>query len=187
MKSNIEKILKIIALLLLWTVFSPLFLFFALRWKIVGKGWKIALFVLSPFMTVVYLLLTILVMWGYSEYDRKYGYSSNKAIERITGVEFPKLDIQEYNKGEKSFNGDYSDSFVLEMENELSESTFKVLDSLATSSNTHWSFYNGEYRYSLMWGNGAVTPNGESPNEDRTFSLSFKKGSRIVNLSTGMW
>ena len=122
MKSNVEKIFKIIALILLWTVFSPLFLFFALRWKIVRKGWNTAIFVISPFMTVVYLLLTILVMWGYSEYDRKYGYSSNKAIERITGVDFPKLYIVEYNKGMKSFNGDYTDSFELEMETELKES-----------------------------------------------------------------
>lgn len=187
MKSNIENILKIIALLLLWVLFSPLFLFFALRWKIVRKGWSTALFVISPFMTIVYFLLTILVVWGYSEYDRKYGYSNNKVIERITGVEFPKLYIQEYNKGMKSFNGDYSDSFVLEMESELSESAYMVLDSLVVADNTNWSFYNGEYRFSLMWGNGMVTPDGESSNEDRTFYLSFKKGSRIMNLDTGMW
>ena len=87
----------------------------------------------------------------------------------------------------KSFNGDYSDFFVLEMESELSESAYMVLDSLVVADNTNWSFCNGEYRFSLMWGNGMVAPDGESSNEDRTFYLSFKKGSRIINLDTGMW
>lgn len=87
----------------------------------------------------------------------------------------------------KFFNGDYSDSFVLEMESELSESAYMVLDSLVVADNTNWSFYNGEYRFSLMWGNGMVAPDGESSNDDRTFYLSFKKRSRIMNLDTEMW
>ena len=186
MKSNLENILKVIVLILSWIIFSPFLLFFAHKWKLIGKGWRIILFILSPFMAIMYFLLTILIVWGCSEYDRKYGYTNNKTIERITGVEFPKLDIQKYNKGIKSFNGDYSDTFVLEMESELSESTYMILDSLSSGS-THWSFYDGEYRFSVMWGNGAVAPNGENPNEDRTFSLSFKKGNRLVYLSTGMW
>ena len=79
----------------------------------------------------------------------------------------------------KSFNGDYSDFFVLEMESELSESAYIVLDSLVAADNINWSFYNGEYRFSLMWGNGMVAPDGESPHEDRTFSLSFKISSNL--------
>ena len=187
MKTNIEKILKFVVLLLLWALFSPLFLFLTIRWKIMVKGWRTALFALSPFMLFVYFMLTVLVVWVYSEYNRKFGYSSNSAIERITGVDFPRLNIIEYNKGIKSFNGDYTDSFVLEMESKMSESTYRVLDSLALSNNSYWSFYDGEYRFSIIWGNGAVAPEGEDPNEDRTLSLSFKKGCRIVNLSTGMW
>ena len=58
---------------------------------------------------------------------------------------------------------------------------------MVVADNTNWSFYNGEYRFSLMWGNGKVAPDGESSHEDRTLYLSFKKGSRIMNLDTGMW
>ena len=48
-------------------------------------------------------------------------------------------------------------------------------------------FHDDEYSYSIMWGNGLPAPKGESEEDDGMFSLSFKKGSKIINLSHGSW
>ena len=108
-------------------------------------------------------------------------------IERITGVAFPEVDIIDYEKGESGFLGDYSDKLILEMEEELGESTYHYLDSIINSGDTGWSKHEDEYSYSIMWGNGLPTPKGESEEDDGMFSLSFKKGSKIINLSHGSW
>ena len=108
-------------------------------------------------------------------------------IERITGVAFPEVDIIDYEKGRPSFTGDYSDELTLEMEHELSESTYHYLDSIINSGKTEWSKRDDKYSYSIMWGNGLPAPKGESEEDDGMFSLSFKKGSKIINLSHGSW
>ena len=76
---------------------------------------------------------------------------------------------------------------TLEMENDLSESTYHYLDSVISEGNTNWSKHNDEYRYSTMWGNGLPAPKGENEEDDMTFSLSFKAGCKIVTLNYGAW
>ena len=73
------------------------------------------------------------------------------------------------------------------MEEELNESTYHYLDSIINSSKTGWSKRDDEYNYSVMWGNGLPAPKGESEEDDGMFSLSFKRGSKIINLSHGSW
>ena len=157
------------------------------RWKLIGKKVRILLLLISPLMLIVYFIIFLLALQGYYDYQRKYHFADNGVIERITGVAFPKVDIIDYEKGESSFLGDYSDKLTLEMEEELSESTYHYLDSVISTGNAEWSKCDDEYSYSIMWGNGLPTPKGESEEDDGMFSLSFKKGSKIINLSHGSW
>ena len=73
------------------------------------------------------------------------------------------------------------------MEEELDESTYHYLNSIINSGNTQWFMHDDEYSYSIMWGNGLPAPEGESEEDDGMFSMSFKKGSKIINLSHGSW
>lgn len=187
MKGRLVKIICWLTLLFSWLTISPLFIYLARKWKMIGKKTRILLLVISPLMLILYLIIALLVMQGYSDYQRKYRFADNEAIERITGVAFPKVDIIDYQKGGSSFNGDYSDELILEMEEELSESTYQYLDSIISTGNAEWSKCDDEYSYSIMWGNGLPAPKGESEEDDGMFSLSFKKGSKIINLSFGSW
>ena len=187
MKRIIIKITQGLTLLLSWLTISPLFVYLASRWKLIGKKVRILLLLISPLMLIVYFIIFLLALQGYFDYQRKYHYADNEVIERITGVVFPEIDIIDYKKGESGFLGDYSDKLTLEMEEELGESTYHYLDSIINNGNTEWSKRDDEYSYSIMWGNGLPAPKGESEEEDGMFSLSFKKGSKIINLSHGSW
>lgn len=57
-------------------------------------------------MLIVYFILFLLALQEYDDYRRKYKFANNEAIERITGVAFPELDIIDYQKDKRSFLGD---------------------------------------------------------------------------------
>ena len=187
MKQIIIKITQWLTLLLSWLTISPLFVYLANWWKLIGKKVRILLLLISPLMLIVYFIIFLLALQGYFDYQRKYKFANNEAIERITGVAFPELDIVEYKKDNRGFLGDYNDKLILEMEDELSESTYHYLDSIISNGDTGWSKRDDEYSYSIMWGNGLPAPKGESEEDDGMFSLSLKKGSKIINLSHGSW
>ena len=187
MKQIIIKITQWITLILIWLIISPLFVYLAKRWNLIGKKIRILLLLISPLMLIVYFILFLLGLQGYDDYQRKYKFANNETVERITGVAFPELDIVEYKKDNRGFLGDYNDKLTLEMEDELSESTYHYLDSIIKSGNTKWFKHGDKYSYSIMWGNGLPAPKGESEEDDGMFSLSLKKGSKIINLSHGSW
>ena len=187
MKRIITKITQWLALLFSWLTISPLFVYLANKWKLISKKVRILLLLISPLMLIVYLIIFLLALQGYFDYQRKYHFADNEVIERITGVAFPEVDIVDYEKGKSSFLGDYSDKLILEMEEEMREATYHYLDSIIKSGDTGWSKRDDVYSYSIMWGNGLPAPKGESKEEDGMFSLSFKKGSKIINLSHGSW
>ena len=187
MKALLVKIIQWLTLLLSWLTISPLFIFLARKWQLIGKKVRILLLLISPLMLIVYLIIFLLALQGYDDYRRKYRFADNEVIERITGVTFPELDIIDYKKNMRGFLGDYKDRLTLEMEDELSESTYHFLDSIISAGNTQWFKHDDEYSYSIMWGNGLPAPKGESEEDDGMFSLSFKKGSKIINLSHGSW
>ena len=187
MKETLVKITRSLTLLLSWLTISPLFIYLARKWQLIGKKVRILLLLISPLMLIVYFITFLLALQGYDDYQRKYRFANNKTIERITGVAFPELDIIDYKKDNRGFLGDYKDKLTLEMENELSESTYHYLDSIINAGNTQWFKHGDEYSYSIMWGNGLPAPKGESEEDDGMFSLSFKKGSKIINLSHGSW
>ena len=118
MKQVIIRFAQWLTLLLSWLTISPLFVYLASRWKMIGKRVRILLFLISPLLLIIYSLSAII---GYYDYHRKYHFADNEVIERITGVAFPEVDIIDYEKGRPSFTGDYSDELTLEMEHELKE------------------------------------------------------------------
>lgn len=154
------------------------------------QGWwrRIVKWLYNGIAILPLLAVAALFMWQwYTDYSRKHRFADNDTIERITGVAFPELEIIDYKKGQAGFTGDYSDELTLEMEEELSESTYHYLDSIISAGNAEWSKSNNEYSYSRMWGNGLPAPEGESDDEDITLSLSFRKGSMIITLNSGSW
>ena len=187
MNKLLVKILQWLTLLLSWLTISPLFIYWARKWRLIGKKVRILLLLISPLMLIGYFILFLLALQGYDDYRRKYKFANNEAIERITGVAFPELDIIDYKKDNRGFLGDYKDRLTLEMEDDLSESTYLYLDSIINAGNTQWFKHGDEYSYSIMWGNGLPVPKGESEEDDGILSLSFKKGSKIINLSHGSW
>ena len=187
MQALLAKTIKWITLLLSWLTISPLYIFLARKWQLIGKKVGILLLLVSPLMLIGYFILFLLPLQGYDDYRRKYRFASNEAIERITGVAFPKVYLIDYKKDNRGFLGDYKDKLTLELEDELSESTYHYLDSIISVGNTRWFKHDDEYSYSIMWGNGLPAPKGESEEDDGMFSLSLKKGSKIINLSHGSW
>ena len=187
MKQIIIKITQWLALLLSWLTISPLFVYLANKWKLISKKVRILLLLISPLMLIVYFIIFLLALQGYFDYQRKYHYADNEVIERITGVAFPEVDIIEYKKDNGGFLGDYKDELTLEMEDELSEAIYHYLDSIISAGNTEWSKHDDEYSYSIIWGNGFPAPKGEDDEEDMMFSLSTKKGSKIVTIEYGAW
>ena len=187
MKTLLVRTIQWLTLLLSWLTLSPLFFYLARKWQLIGKKVRMMLLLISPLMLIGYFILFLLALQEYYDYQRKYRFANNETIERITGVAFPELSIIDYEKGEAGFTGDYNDMLTLEMENDLSESTYHYLDSVISVGNTNWHKRNDEYIYGTVWGNGLPAPEGENEEEDIMFSLSFKAGSKIINLSHGSW
>ena len=187
MKALLVRTIQWLTLLLSWLTLSPLFFFLARKWQLIGKKVRMSLLLISPLMLIVYAVAVLFILQGYNNYRIRHHFASNEVIERITGVPFPKLNIIDYEKGDAGFLGDYNDMLTLEMENDLSKSTYHYLDSVISAGDTNWSKHDDEYRYSIMWGNGLPAPKGENEEDDMTFSLSFKAGSEIVTLNYGAW
>ena len=134
----VVKTLRWLTLLLSWLTISPLFIFLARKWQLIGKKVRILLLLISPLMLIGYFILFLLALQGYDDYQRKYRFANNETIERITGVAFPEVDLIDYKKDNRGFLGDYKDKLILEMKDELSESTYHYLDSIISVSNTQW-------------------------------------------------
>ena len=187
MRQIIIKITKWLTLILSWLTISPLFIYLASKWQMIGKKVRILLLLISPFMLIVYSIIPLFIRKGYIDYKRKYYFADNEVIERITGVAFPKFELIDYKQGDVNFPGNYKDRLILEIKDDLSESTYYYLDSIINCNTTRWSKCDNEYSYEIWWGNGLSAPQGESEEEGKMLSLSFKKGSKIVTLHSGSW
>lgn len=85
---------------------------------------------ISPLFLIAYLFI---FAWGYDayvNYQRKYYFTDEDRIERITGIRLPDMDIVEFNKAKSGFIGDYSDRIHVEFEKIPSEGVYQTLDSL---------------------------------------------------------
>ena len=187
MKSTLIKITRWLTLLCSWLTLSPLFLYLARKWKMIGKKVSILLLMISPLMLIAYLIITLCTVYVYFEYIKGNRFADNEVIERITGVPFPELEIIDRGNGTRSINGDYTDWLTLEMEEDLSEKTYHHLDSIIECNNTGWRKENDEYHFYTLWGNGCPAPEGEDEEDNVTFSLPMKKGSKVVTITYGAW
>ena len=70
---------------------------------------------------------------------------------------------------------------------DISEKTYQTLDSLITTDKTSWRKKGNIYLFSVMWGNGMPTPEGENDEEDRTFSIAIENGNNKATINSGMW
>ena len=140
----------------------------------------------SPLFIIVYLFIFICGYATYLDYERKYYFTDENRIERITGVRFPYMDIVEYQQS-KSRMMDYSDQLVVEFVRIPSGKVYQMLDSLIETRTTGWRKNGETYIFSTMWGNGLPAPKGESEDEDRSFSISFGKGSKRATINSSMW
>ena len=93
MNKLLVKIIRWLTLLFSWLTISPLFFYLAREWKMIGKKVRILLLLISPLMLIVYIIIYWVALDEYNAYQRKYRFANNEAIERITGVAFPKLDL----------------------------------------------------------------------------------------------
>ena len=166
-------LIKAIALLLSWFTFSPLLLILDGRWKLLPKWLRVVLFVLSPMMLIIVVVLALIVQADYSYYSRRHFVKSD-VIENITGVSFPKYTVVE----RRSIWCDY---FMLEFERMPDEAFYKELDE-------HFDcFEPGKYSYSAIWGNGMEAPKGESAKDDISFSIDIERGSKSFHIRVGEW
>jgi hypothetical protein len=166
-------LIKAIALLLSWFTFSPLLLILDGHWKLLPKWLRVVLFVLSPMMLIIVVVLALLVQADYSYYSRRHFVKSD-VIENITGVSFPKYTVVE----RRSIWCDY---FMLEFERMPDEAFYKELDE-------HFDcFEPGEYSFSAIWGNGIEAPKGESDKDDISFSIDIARGSKTFHIRVGEW
>lgn len=167
MKPN--TIIKSITLLLSWLTLSPLLLILDGRWKLLPKWLRVALFVLSPLMLILYIVIGVVAYLGYQEYWRKHHFVRRQVIENITGVKMPKFKLVEYEKRNGFFNRDYLDSFILEFR-EMPDSTF-----YQTLRDNGFEYYDGCYHFYRNWGSGLVedevVPKGESGNYDFSMTI----------------
>ena len=154
-------------------------------------GFKARKVIINVAIAIVPNRLSIcLFAWGYDayvDYQRKYYFTDNDKIERITGVRFPDMEIIEYSEGKRGFTGDYSDRLIVEFEEVPAEKVYQTLDSLVDTGKTGWRMNDSAYVFSATWGNGMLAPKGESDNEDRSFGISFSKGSKKAMIHSGMW
>ena len=166
-------LIKAIALFLSWLTLSPLMLILDGRWKLLPKWLRIVLFVFSPMMMIIVVVLALLVQADYSYYSRRHFVESD-VIENITGVSFPKYTVLE----RRSTRCDY---YTLEFERKPDEAFYKELDERFDS------YEPGKYSYSAIWGNGIKAPKGESDKDDISFSIDIEKGSRTFHVRVGEW
>lgn len=168
-------LIKAIALFLSWLTLSPLMLILDSRWKLLPKWLRIVLFVLSPMMLIIVVVLALLVQMDYSYYSRRH-FVKSSVIENITGVSFPKYRVVDRRSTWNSY-----DNFTLEFKRMPDEAFYKELDE-------HFDcFEPGKYSYSAIWGNGLEAPKGESDEDDISFSIEVEKGSKMFHIRVMAW
>lgn len=114
-------------------------------------------------------------------------YAEKERLQRITGVVFPDFTVVDYKRGERSFQGDYTDEVTIEFKATPSDEFYQTIDSLINMPNSDWSKKEQHYSYGRIWGNGLPAPEGEDDEEDMTFNISFEKGSKQATLTYGAW
>lgn len=158
------------------------------------KKWqRIVLMLISPLFLLIYALILLLIgiiiyLCQPSFYGGKSGYGDGnyfvdtERIERITGASLYFNDIVDAEFGEPSFNGDYSNTYMVVLEK---RPDYAALDSLVSVG--RWQKYEDGYHFSAIWGNDLPAPEGEDPNEDRMLRIRIPFDSDTISMTTGKW
>ena len=102
-KISFKKIAQIAITFISWLTISPLFCSFAKRYQLLPKVWRVILLLVSPlFLLFYYVMAFVIPIASYFIYDAyfvKYRFADNDVLERITGLEFPEVEIRKYYRG----------------------------------------------------------------------------------------
>ncbi len=187
MKKTFVEIAHWLKRLFEWVALYPLETYLTRKFS----GWKqkMLLFLIKLLRSIIFMIIVISCVKGCFDYNRKHQFADNEILENITRVPFPDVEIVDYKKGKFTLRGGYCDQLTLEMEEEMSESTYCRIDSIIDNQDEDsmggWSKSDdGYYRFSTIWGGLIPAPDGVSGG-DMDFSLSIKKGSKIVTLTYG--
>lgn len=131
------------------------------------------------------IFLLLLGLYVYSEWIWEKWPTDR--IERVTGVRVPEYKVVEYDKGKRYFTGDYEDRYEIEFKTIPSDDLYDKIDSMIADGNTGWRKEGKRYSFSVMWGNGFPTPEGENEEEDGTFSITLTRGEKNGEIRSGAW
>ena len=107
----------------------------------------------------------------------------------------PSYKIIEFDKGKRSFHGDYHDSYIIEFESMPPDELFDQIDKRIVEDsmkkdgygNIGWSKDGNNYHFSAMWGNGLPAPKGEDDDDDGMFSITITRGEKMGCMTCGAW
>lgn len=198
-----NKIIQWLICVLAWLTISPLFYYLSGKWKLFNNKLRIFLLLISPLFLICYTTIILCSSssrnFNFRELEYAYKeivcivsfsrskYTDKEALLRITKACFPDFKVVNYQKGEKSFQGDYTNEAVIEFETVPSDLFYREIDSLVNIPESGWGKNEQHYYYSRMWGNGLPAPEGEDDEEDMCLSISFDKGCRQATITFGTW
>lgn len=136
--------IKSITLFLSWLTLSLLLLILDCRWKLLPKWLRIVLFVLSPMMLILYLIIVGWALEGHENYLRKYYYVRPRVVESLIGVRMPAYKVVDCNLGYGENVTMHIDTFYLEFKDMPDGTFYKDLQ------NKDFDYQNGCYRIHLF-------------------------------------
>ena len=178
------KIIKSIALILSWVIFSPLFLILTYRWEMLRKWLRWLLALVSPFFLILYIVIVGLCMLSIelTPRDDKY-FSNEKRLERITGVRFEVKKVVDYRMiGKQNLRGDYTATTKVLLKR---RPDYNKLDSLSKIGK--WQKTKHGYSFYAIWGNGLDAPEGEDSNRDKTLDITVITNCDTLYITSGTW
>ena len=178
------QIIKSIALILSWVIFSPLFLFLTYRWKMLKKWLRWLLTVVSPFFIILYIVIVGLYIFSIdlTPRDDKY-FSNEKRLEKITGVRFKVKKVVDYRIiGKQNRLGDYMATTKVLLKR---RPDYSKLDSLSKIGK--WQKTDRGYHFSTIWGNGLDAPEGEDNSCDRFLDIRIIPNCDTLYITSGIW
>lgn len=154
-RKPLTTILKVLALILSWLLFSPLVLVLDGRWKLLPKWLRVLLFILSPMMLIVFLLIVLIADDGFFEYIHRYRYTTPWAVKKITGVRFPNYKIVDYSSRHLWSHGPIEYTTTLEFKEMPDESFYRALgmddENIFEENDTVVYSFRDKYRYCTFY------------------------------------
>lgn len=189
LKNTLSYINKIISLILIWILISPLFFYFYKKWWPKKKLLRWFFLIISPFSAIMILLSIVGGVYANYWYDRTC-YFDRKTLEKVTETQIPPFRVIDRTYGKAAFIGDYKDSKLIQFKKSLTSEFYDHLDSLCCVDQKHWRIKrvgsDTIYTFQHMWGNGIPGPH-DMDDDDRFLNFEIKKGVNEAILEYGSW